>query len=210
MKEIKSIVFKKACEILQVSPRKIEKYSLEALRGLYEYHLLNLDSIKLTKQEAADILSILDKADKINAVGDEKVEYVRGLLNDEYSIAGNKLIKNQDLFDFLSFSGIGKEKLKMNTVTARITPKFIKDMTKVYNWTYKDLADNIGAVETTVRNWMSKGEIPEWAQKSISYIVTIKELELQKGHSNYELQEIKNAIRTLMEAIKDDDADVQD
>ena len=210
MKDAKGIFFKKACEILQATPKKIEKFSPEALKGLYEYHLINLDSIKLTKQEATDILSVLEKADKINAVGDEKVEYVRGILNDEYCISENKLIKKQDFFDFLSFSGIGKEKYKMNTITTPITPKFIKDIAKSYNWTYKDLADNIGAVETTVRNWMSKGEIPEWAQKSISYIVTIKELERQKSSSKDELKEVKNAIRTLMDTIKDDDIGVRD
>lgn len=207
MDHVEGIAFNKICKILQTTAKKIKKYSPETLKGFYEYHFLDLDGIKLTKQEATEILSILDNADNINAIGDKKVEYVRGLLNDEYYISENKLMKKQDLFDFLSFAGLTKEKYKMTIVSTQITPKFIKDMAKSYNWTYKDLADSIGAVETTVRNWMSKGEIPEWAKKSISYIVTIRELERQKGSSNNELDEIKNALRTLLSAINKDDMD---
>lgn len=208
MENMDSFIFDEARKILQTTAKKLQKYTPETIKGFYLYHVVDLDKIKLTKQEATEILSILDNADKINAQGDTKVEYVKGLLNDEYYISGNQLIKKQNFFDFLPFSGLGKEKHKMNTVSVQITPKFIKDLTKNYNWTYKDLADNIGAVETTVRNWMSKGEIPEWAQKSISYIVTIRQLEQQQGSSNDELQELKNAIRTIVGVVKDDDLDV--
>lgn len=196
-------IVKRVCKELGITQREALKYNDYALKGFYLYHTQNLDSVKLTKKEQEQILKKLSEYNKLNISDENKADIVRGLLNDDYKIVGDTLYKNSDPFSFLEpFVGKLKDKEIINVDFIDITPKFIKELTKAYSWTYKDLAENIGAVETTVRNWMSKGEIPEWAKKSISYIVTIKKIEKEKEYLKNDLDEISSAIRTLLSVIK--------
>lgn len=60
------------------------------------------------------------------------------------------------------------------------------------------MANNIGAVDTTIRNWVSTGNIPEWAKKSISYIVTIEKLKRKEEYLKNDLDEVRNSISFLI------------
>lgn len=52
----------------------------------------------------------------------------------------------------------------------------IKDTCKALGITQKELAEKMGVAEQTMRNWSSKGNIPEWAEKFINTIMEQKEL----------------------------------
>lgn len=60
------------------------------------------------------------------------------------------------------------------------------------------MANNIGAVDTTIRNWVSTGNIPEWAKKSISYIATIEKLKRKEEYLKNDLDEVRNSISFLI------------
>ncbi|EAL3061067.1 hypothetical protein A6E35_09200, partial [Campylobacter coli] len=109
-------------------------------------------------------------------------------------------IKKANIKDFFSFfSELNfSDKKKVYIDCDEITPIFIKDLLKQYNWNYKDLANNIGAVDTTIRNWVSTGNIPEWAKKSISYIVTIEKLKRKEEYLKNDLDEVRNSISFLI------------
>ncbi|EEP2000435.1 hypothetical protein HA651_001552, partial [Campylobacter coli] len=122
------------------------------------------------------------------------------ILNGEYEFSGSDIIKKANIKDFFSFFPElnFSDKKKVYIDCDEITPIFIKDLLKQYNWNYKDLANNIGAVDTTIRNWVSTGNIPEWAKKSISYIVTIEKLKRKEEYLKNDLDEVRNSISFLI------------
>lgn len=50
----------------------------------------------------------------------------------------------------------------------------VKETAKELGLTQKELAEEIGAAEATVRNWSAGKEIPEWALKSIKMLKEIR------------------------------------
>ncbi len=47
----------------------------------------------------------------------------------------------------------------------------VKKVCKELGITQKELAERMGVNEGTVRNWSSRGEIPEWADKFINLML---------------------------------------
>ena len=63
----------------------------------------------------------------------------------------------------------------------------VKQVCKELGITQKELAERIGISEGTVRNWSSKGEIPEWGKKFLELII-----------ENEKNKEIVNTLKKLL------------
>ena len=128
-KEFNGDIFAKIAQTLHTTVNKIRQYRAEVQVGFNAYHRDELDNIPLSKDEAKEIISTLDKANKIDAQDNELIEYTIGLLKGDYRITSdNKLIKVQNLFEIMPFFDFDKKAYKMKIIQAEITPKFIKDI----------------------------------------------------------------------------------
>ncbi|EFN2206337.1 hypothetical protein HKC13_001832 [Campylobacter coli] len=189
------------CQVLNAKEKDISQLKNEILDGFLEYWKKDLDSAFISKKESATILKNLKTLNSLKIdIKDFNKELIRGILNGEYEFSGSDIIKKENIKDFFSFFPElnFSDKKKVYIDCDEITPIFIKDLLKQYNWNYKDLANNIGAVDTTIRNWVSTGNIPEWAKKSISYIVTIEKLKRKEEYLKNDLDEVRNSISFLI------------
>ena len=50
----------------------------------------------------------------------------------------------------------------------------VKKVCKELGITQKELAERIGVSEGTIRNWSSKGDVPEWARNFINLLIENK------------------------------------
>ena len=75
-----------------------------------------------------------------------------------------------------------------------LTTAQLKQFLKEKKWSYQDLADNIGSVESTIKNWSTKGEVPLWAKKSILMIQYIDNILAENRKIKKEVFDIKNKV----------------
>ena len=69
----------------------------------------------------------------------------------------------------------------------------VKKVCKELGITQKELAERMGVNDVTVRNWSSKGNVPEWANKFINCL-------LEKRRCEEKLQKFLTAFQLLDEA----------
>ncbi len=209
---MKENLIRAVCKEIRVTYRQLENIKSDILEGFLEYHANNLDNLKLTSKEGQEIFKKIKHMNSLSFDDKKDIkEVTRGFLNKEYDIddCGRviKLVSPVEIFGpnyIFACRSLNKVK-SVEIIEQEVTPKMVKDLLKEYNWTYKDLADNIGAVDTTIRNWMSKGEFPKWATKSILYIITIEELRKRNVLLQKDLDELITSLRTISHFIRPTD-----
>ena len=161
--------------------------------------------IKFTKKE---IKNIIEKCEYLNSLDiEDSVEnrsnFLHHLLGDvSVQQNGSLVIHNMELVGL----GIKKEKAEQLLSDAdleTLTPFALKEWLKERKWTYKDLAEAIGAVESTVRNWMTKESLPEWAKRSILYIQKCEALQEKFDNSSVEALSIKERLQDFKQLINE-------
>jgi len=73
----------------------------------------------------------------------------------------------------------------------------VKDTAKALGMTQKELAVEIGIAEQTVRNWASKGETPEWAEKFMNKLLEVKSIKKELQDTKDTLQVFKDFKKAL-------------
>lgn len=191
-------IVKLICKELGIPKKELDGIKMPIVEGLHKYYTEKLESITMTKNEVNELL---EHVRDINDKYDTTPEIVSQLLNGEISIVDgqvSKIVSMDEAFENMPYLKDVFKKNKQELIdTSFITPLFLKQFCKEKEWTYKDLADHIGAVEGTVRSWVVKGEIPEWAKKSIAYIHKIDTFKLDNESSLSKLEDLKNAWQTL-------------
>ncbi|MDD3467448.1 MAG: hypothetical protein PHE67_09890 [Campylobacterales bacterium] len=196
-------IVKRTCQELGITQKELKDIRDSVLEGFMLYYKQNLESVALSKQEIGKLLNRVRELNVFKATDPKDTpEMVRQILNGELSVSSDgtasKIFSPSQIIEEMPFlKGILDAKNKVNINSEEITPLFVKNFCKEQNWTYKDLAENIGSVEGTIINWMSKGSIPLWAQKSISYIVEIERLKNDADSSAYQLKELREAWGTI-------------
>lgn len=196
-------IVKSTCQELGITQKELNGIRDSVLEGFMLYYKQNLESVKMSKPEIGKILNRVRELNVFEATDPKDTpEMIRQILNGELSInsdgTAHKIMSPSQIVEEMPYlKGIFDTKSKININAEEISPLFVKNFCKEQNWTYKDLAENIGSVEGTIINWMSKGSIPLWAQKSISYIVEIERLKNDADSSAYQLDELRQAWSTI-------------
>jgi transcriptional regulator with XRE-family HTH domain len=206
-------IVKRTCKELGLTKKDIKGIRESVLKGFMLYYKQNLDAVKLSKPELSKLLDRVREFNVFEATNPKDTpEMIRQLLNGELVVnddgTTNKIVSISKMVEDMPFlDGILNTKTNINIKTEDITPLFVKNFCKEQNWTYRDLAEHIGSVEGTIINWMSKGSIPLWAQKSISYIVEIERLKNDADSSAYQLNELRESwhkINTILSPLNND------
>lgn len=73
----------------------------------------------------------------------------------------------------------------------------VKETAKELGMTQKQLAEELGTAEQTVRNWASKGEAPEWAIKFMNKLLENKKMKEEIENYKHTLEVFKRFKNTL-------------
>ncbi len=73
----------------------------------------------------------------------------------------------------------------------------VKETAKELGMTQKQLAEELGIAEQTVRNWATKGEAPEWAVKFMNKLLENKSMKEEIENQKHTLEVFKEFKKTL-------------
>jgi len=204
---------------------RFSDFSCEELQEVFHNHCDRIDSlkegikevlliymysdaheVKLTKKEAE---KIIDKCEFLNKLPiedskDTRIKFLRYLVGDiDLLEDGTVILKNLSDTGIPVFKKTKTPQYVTEDELETITPLYVKEFIKEKKWTYKDLAEAIGAGESTLKAWISKGEIPEWAKRTILLMQKIDTLMQEKNEAQSESYIIKERLQDFKKLLND-------
>lgn len=183
---------------------RIKKLNDAVLDALHLYLYTDTYEVKLTKKELDDLIKKCEFLNSLNVkdTKETRAEFLSHMLGDiEIQPDGNKVIHNIEMLGIPSLKNSKTDQLLTKDDLEALTPLKLKEWLKDRKWTYKDLAEAIGASEGTIKNWIIKGEIPEWAKRSVLYIQKCEEFEKKLFDCIEEHTTIKESLRDFKDLL---------
>lgn len=205
---MKDNIVKATCKELGITQKELIK-RCEALRNvvveaLYIYAKDELQDVNLASKDKKEVVERCEYLNNFTSDDEESLKqtFIKHLKG-EQTIEVNGMITGsiEDVFPAMrniDSNPLTKSKTKQiitNEEIEIVTPLKLKEWLKERKWGYRDIAEAIGASEGTIKNWVIKGEIPEWAKKSISYIQKYEALQVMLNESNDEIRYIKEHLQ---------------
>jgi len=187
---------------------KLSKFDTKICEGLNDYMFLDIHNVKLTKKEFSDIIKKCDFIHSLKNYNKITSQDIQMYLNGAIDITkdASRVIKDISLLGGVFPKGFSIKKAGQYITKEEletVTPLFVKEFIKAKKWTYKDLAEAIGAGESTLKAWISKGTIPEWAKRTILLMQKVDRLSQEHTQAKSEAYTIKERLQDFKELLSD-------